>query len=407
MKHYIIIVLILFFNEQLFCQWIQTNGPNAGNVITLFNSGNNVIAGTFGNGIFKTTNNGTNWINANNGLTNLFVASSYKLQNYLFIGTNGSSGPGVFASINSGSNWYPLNTGLTFTSVLSFTSISDSLYVGAYSSTGGVRFSSNYGLNWINISGDLPHNFIVYIVAFQNMLFAGTSSGIFKTTNNGINWISVNNSYDVSVMIFFNKALYVGTIDNGIYKSTNNGINWVSVNSGLSNLQIRNFAYNNSSLFVATAGGVSLSNNNGLNWQPINSGLTDLNIRTLFTTDSLIFAGTINGYVWKRLLSEVVNISNINNIVINKYSLSQNYPNPFNPTTKIRFDVPKSSFVNMVVYDVLGKEVAVLVNEELKAGEYSVDWSALGGAGNYTSGVYFYKFQAGEFVETKRMVLLK
>lgn len=86
------------------------------------------------------------------------------------------------------------------------------------------------------------------------------------------------------------------------------------------------------------------------------------------------------------------------------YRLSQNYPNPFNPITKINYDLPKNSMVKIVIYDILGREVTKLVNNELKqAGRYSVEFDGK----NYASGVYFYRIEAGSFVQAKKMVLLK
>jgi hypothetical protein len=85
------------------------------------------------------------------------------------------------------------------------------------------------------------------------------------------------------------------------------------------------------------------------------------------------------------------------------YNLEQNYPNPFNPVTKINFAIPKQGFVTLKVYDMLGREVTKLVNEVKQAGTYSVDFDAT----RLSSGVYFYKLEAGSFVDTKRMVLVK
>jgi len=96
-------------------------------------------------------------------------------------------------------------------------------------------------------------------------------------------------------------------------------------------------------------------------------------------------------------------IINIGSVIPKAFSLSQNYPNPFNPSTKIQFAVPKSSFVKMVVYDISGKEIETLVNQNLNAGEFIVDW----GASNYSSGVYLYKITAGSFTDTKKMILIK
>jgi hypothetical protein len=94
--------------------------------------------------------------------------------------------------------------------------------------------------------------------------------------------------------------------------------------------------------------------------------------------------------------------------VPNQFSLSQNYPNPFNPTTNLRFTVPEARFVSLKIYDLLGKEVATLVGENLNPGSYAVRWDASG----CPSGVYFYRLTAssgltGNFSETKRLILLK
>ncbi len=90
-------------------------------------------------------------------------------------------------------------------------------------------------------------------------------------------------------------------------------------------------------------------------------------------------------------------------IMIKDYSLSQNYPNPFNPATIISYQIPKEGQVSLKVYDILGNEVATLVNEIKPAGEYQVEFKA----GTLASGIYFYSLQAGSFMETKQMMLVK
>jgi len=91
------------------------------------------------------------------------------------------------------------------------------------------------------------------------------------------------------------------------------------------------------------------------------------------------------------------------NVIPTEFSISQNYPNPFNPTTTIAYSLPKNNFVALKIYDLLGREVATLVNEEKPAGNYEVDFNAA----NLSSGVYFYRISAGNFVETKKMILLR
>ena len=85
------------------------------------------------------------------------------------------------------------------------------------------------------------------------------------------------------------------------------------------------------------------------------------------------------------------------------FKLHQNFPNPFNPSTNIKFQLPEKSFVRLIIYDMLGREVETLLNENMNAGFYSFAFNAV----NLNSGIYFYKLEAGDFKETKKMILVK
>jgi hypothetical protein len=98
-----------------------------------------------------------------------------------------------------------------------------------------------------------------------------------------------------------------------------------------------------------------------------------------------------------------IGIEPISTLVPDKFSLSQNYPNPFNPSTHFEFRIADFGLVNLTIYDALGREVETIVNENLKPGTYKVDWNAT----KYPSGVYFYRITAGEFTDTKKMILIK
>ena len=123
------------------------------------------------------------------------------------------------------------------------------------------------------------------------------------------------------------------------------------------------------------------------------------------------WAGLWEGEIWG---TNTTVVDPSNNNLLNGFSLSQNYPNPFNPSTTINYSIPGSSFVSLIIYNVLGKAVATLVNEEKSGGSYEVKFSTIGGSSsgggdiyNLPSGIYFYRLQAGSFVETKKMILLK
>ena len=90
-------------------------------------------------------------------------------------------------------------------------------------------------------------------------------------------------------------------------------------------------------------------------------------------------------------------------MIADEFELKQNYPNPFNPSTRINFAIPNASFVNLKVYDVIGNEIATLVSEEKQAGNYEIDFNAA----ELSGGIYFYQLRAGNFIETRKMTLLK
>lgn len=125
---------------------------------------------------------------------------------------------------------------------------------------------------------------------------------------------------------------------------------------------------------------------------------------------SVPFTGTGSFFAPRFLVGElrytvnpIVGVSGNNTVTPDKFALGQNYPNPFNPSTTIDFAIPQNSNVSIRIYDAKGQEVDVLANSEYTAGSYSVKWNA----GNFSSGVYFYRIEAGSFTETKKLLLVK
>ena len=97
-----------------------------------------------------------------------------------------------------------------------------------------------------------------------------------------------------------------------------------------------------------------------------------------------------------------------NNVVPELYTLHQNYPNPFNPVTTLRYDLPEDALVNIIIYDMMGRQIKTLINDHQAAGYRSLQWNATNNAGSpLSAGIYLYMIQAGDFMQTKKMVLLK
>jgi hypothetical protein len=134
------------------------------------------------------------------------------------------------------------------------------------------------------------------------------------------------------------------------------------------------------------------------------SAVVVLDTSRVFVTGSAIFSpATTTSFYTLRYVNQIVGIKPISTEIPNKFTVHQNFPNPFNPVTSVRFDIPKASNVEITVYDVMGKVVEIIGNENLLAGQYEVKWNAV----NYASGLYFCKVQAGEFSQIKKMILAK
>ncbi len=151
---------------------------------------------------------------------------------------------------------------------------------------------------------------------------------------------------------------------------------------------------------------IAKSSNGGLDWNYYDFESPEYLTKLFFSSINTGWVVGDSGTIMKTTTGGVpIGIQQIGTNVPLDFSLSQNYPNPFNPSTKIRFDISATTAAQtfLIVYDLLGREVAILVNEKLRPGEYEVDFNA----SNYPSGVYYYKLSAGNFSETRKMVLVK
>ncbi|GEM_PF-2614914 len=179
---------------------------------------------------------------------------------------------------------------------------------------------------------------------------------------------------------------------------------------GADSIRMIRIRKSSSHVFVASDRGIFRSTDEGVTWEQKNFGLADTNIQAIALPDSggKVFAvgsvsssvSTDDGDSWQTV---VTGVSPISHSAPSSFLLSQNYPNPFNPSTQITFSIPTLGFTLLKVYDVLGREVATLVNETLNAGSYTRNFTAEGLA----SGVYIYRLQSGDFVQARKLVLQK
>jgi hypothetical protein len=196
----------------------------------------------------------------------------------------------------------------------------------------------------------------------------------------------------------------LGSVDpiEGIYLSTDDGVTWTY--AGPFSIKVNSLLTNGGYLFAGTDGhGVLLSSNSGASWETMNTGLADSSISSIVVHGTSLFAGTYGSGVWRRPISEMTAVETNKDNSPTEFALEQNFPNPFNPGTTFRYLIPIQSKVVIKVYDILGNEVATLLDEEKSVGTYELTWNAE----QLPSGVYFYQLRAGDFTQTKKMILLR
>jgi photosystem II stability/assembly factor-like uncharacterized protein len=388
---------VLFLSTDNGSTWTEADSGLAGantRLTSLAVNGPNIFAGTNPGGVFLSTNNGTSWTTANSGMNNTKVLAVASNSSYIFAGTNGG---GVNRSYNDGLNWGIVNNGLPDTIINTFAVSESNIYVGSTSfkyisrpfgsiaiSINDIYYSSDNGTNWARIDSQVTYN-------FRNICLAANGSNLVVGTG-------------------YNSASYVSQFNpnGGIYRITFDGIKWNVIDSALIGYYVTSLTSTGSNFFAGTMnGGVFASSNNGASWASINSGLADSNVASLVIHNSNLFAATSSG-VWRRQLSEITSVQSADGIFPKNYCLEQNYPNPFNPSTTICYQLPNACHVMLKVYDILGREVATLVDELKEVGSYSVTFSGE----KLSSGVYIARLTAQSkdgksFVHIKKMLMLK
>ncbi len=399
----------VFFSSNKGQTWITTtlNSPVSALAISPNESGGaNLYA--VGSTIFLcSTDNGTSWV------TTGFPKMAYTPPLAITPSSDGTGGANIFVGIDSvflstddGASWNACaDSGLTCptgTSIYSFAACGTNLFA-ALSGHGGIFLSTNDGESWSPLPG-LPKCDVASFVQSGGNQFMATDSGVFLSTNDGNDWVAVNSglkNLDVNALAAVYDNIFAGTSGSGAFRTTNDGAKWVA--AGLKGMDICALAVVDSNLFAGTStGGVYLTTDMGAHWNSVNNGLTNNVVNALVQNGKDIFAGTGSG-ICRRPLSEMITSVKKGTQLPASFALFQNYPNPFNPTTTISYELSANSYVTLQVYDVLGREVATLMNERENAGSHNVRFDA----SKLPSGVYFYRLQAGSHTATKKLLLLK
>jgi photosystem II stability/assembly factor-like uncharacterized protein len=338
------------------------------------------FAGSYSGLIYKTTNSGYNW-------TSYLIHGNVKIGNLMFLNSVTGYCVNHSTEIYQGKLWKTTNTGVSWFAPglnggneIFFLNINTGFVVTTNASTSYIFKTTNGGINGDLVFSSLMGNSIncIYFINSLTGFGLGGNQNIIKTTNGGNNWFLVN----------YNPSNTVNTnLLSGYFIDENLGYScgyWAS-------------QFSSGHVFLKTTNG-------GLNWTSINVN----NPPTTFTKVRIVDGQTgyivgFDGRIYKSTNAGYVNISEQSNEIPNRFELYQNYPNPFNPVTLIKYSVSKKANVKLIIYDYLGREIAVLVNEIKQPGYYETEFNAA----SLPSGVYFYKISADDFNNTKKMILVK
>ncbi|MEO8513771.1 MAG: T9SS type A sorting domain-containing protein [Ignavibacteria bacterium] len=363
---------------------------------------------------FKTTNGGDQW--------NLIATFGTLINDMTFL--NAATGyisacdGKVYRTTNSGITWGTFNTGSSSCfSTITFLN-SQTGWVSAQSSytSNTVYKTINGGVNWflLGIIPGIERTFRIRFTDNQTGWAGGQKNsnydGIFlRTTNGGANWIVTLDAADEVDDFYFINSQTGWVVSGGrVYRSTNSGGNWSE------QLHVAGHFSTCSFVDANTGWAQGLSGSDGMIYKTTNSGLnwSSQSVPGAYNLLTMYFINAQTGWT-AGLLGKMYKTTNGGELITGIepvgeeipgiYSLSQNYPNPFNPATNIKFSIPKAGFVKLTVYDMLGREIETLVNENLVAGTYKADWNA----SNFSSGVFFYKIETAGFTDIRKMILVK
>ena len=430
MKKYLTFYFLLLFQiiqiNSIYCQgWYieyQFSLSQTINAIRFYDQNTGWMTSSLYNGstynIYKTTNAGLNWTAQNSGFTSMRFMSIWIVDlNTIYM--SGNSGR-IVKTTNGGQNWDSLITNSTEQLWgIQFVNATTGFTAG---SNGQILKTTNAGLTWNPQTSGVPNAFSSVYFLNENTGFVSGSAVVVKTTNGGASWFNLNapfiNGFENFREIYFQNDLtgFYGSDMGRILKTTNSGVNWYLVNSNTTQ-SIFGLAFPVSGTGYACGynGIILKTTDNGENWINQTSNLTEILTDIVFTSLNTGYITTWYGKVLKTTNGGTTFINQNSNLHPAKFYLYQNYPNPFNPGTRIKFDLKDeknlmTEEVKLVVYDIQGKEIAILINDRLQPGSYEVNFDSRmtsGRESKLNSGIYFYKLLVGNYSKIRKMILLK
>lgn len=419
MKILFLFIIIFSWTDKSFSQWISINSGTVQNLhsVSFINHQTGFTCGDNGL-ILKTTGGGVNWFSLISGTSeNIYSVCFYNSNTGIACGNSGL----IIMTTNSGAEWVNVPSGVTDDLLaVSFNNNSNGVCAGR---SGSLLYSSNGGLNWtVSKNGFLTVFYGISMVTGSVAYACGVNTifqpFIAKTLNGGSNW-SYSNFYlngnegnlrDI-YFITANEGFVVSNVFDGrggISYTGNGGDNWATQLFS-ERLNCIEFSGMNTGYAAGYNGMILKTNDNGVTWNIQQSGVSGI-------LRSIDFADAATGYICgdagvilKTTNGGLTGVNSENAFSEQEFFLSQNYPNPFNPLTEIKYKIYSGGRVLLKVYDITGKLINVLVNQNQTAGSYSVAFNS----GDLPGGIYFYRIDISRqnffkrMTETKKMILIK
>lgn len=313
-------------------------------------------------------------------------------------------GSGIYKSNDLGATWLPQNNGLQSNDITKITERNDSLFASSWI---GLYLSIDNGENWSKLH---PDTLVIddFSLLFDDRIIALNEDDVFISYNKGNSWDTILIAGIHSPfrnIILEDNLIYVGSKGDGVYVSSDYGTVWNLRYPAVGYAYVDAAALTSTGIYMigGELTGCYFTYDQGESWVEVNTGLPNRFINCIFfDNQSYAYLGLTNFGIYKSL-SPVTSIEDDFKVRLNSYILFQNYPNPFNSTTNIRYTIPQSGKVKLEVFDILGNEIAAIVNENQPAGIYEVEFNAE----DLPSGIYFYSLTSGNFTATKKLILLK
>jgi hypothetical protein len=338
-----------------------------------------------------------------NGIPPHFATAIAITDSNIYLGTWGA---GIYLSTNNCNSWKTIDS--TFSTRVGITSIAVSgknIFVGTYDS--GVYYSGNNGTDWTVINNGLTTNnslSINQLILNGTTIYAVTEGGIYLSVNNGTNWTSLNtlNNWVWANGLVMNGSNFIASSSGteGMYFSSNYGVNWIPVDSGIAKMNANHFvpirAMTNygTSIIIGTDSGVYASSNNGTYWKAYNDGCSSVEpyVGVLGINGKTIYAA-IEDTIWKRQVSEIV--SGVDEIKVE--NLVSIFPNPFSDQTTLQANENLKD-ATLTVYNLVGQQVKQIKNVSGQTITFHRD--------NLPSGLYFIRMtQDNKIISTDKLVI--